>query len=227
MQTFLIEADHEGDATKIKEAIETRFPYAVDTSFSTRETALLLRTKPVRLMVVSLRLWTEELTLRFLEIRKMYPQLSIVLILDHLNVLDSETAQKNRIYVLPRNVDDKSLSGVIRKMLLLRQIPQQKNERYRTETSSTVEFPLTGDELNSMLFNLSKTGAYMEFQEKPPVSVGDVVRVRVQLDQLNKDHHLPAKVVWFSRRGQTKGGFGVGLQFMPEEDYYRQMLARM
>lgn len=178
-------------------------------------------------MVVSLRLWTEELTLRFLEIRKMYPQLSIVLILDHLNVLDSETAQKNRIYVLPRNVDDKSLSGVIRKMLLLRQIPQQKNERYRTETSSTVEFPLTGDELNSMLFNLSKTGAYMEFQEKPPVSVGDVVRVRVQLDQLNKDHHLPAKVVWFSRRGQTKGGFGVGLQFMPEEDYYRQMLARM
>ena len=227
MQTFLIEADHEGDAKKVKEILENRFPYNVDVSFSTRETGLLLRSKPVRMMVVSMRLWTEEFVNRFLELRKAHPQLSIVLILDNLSVMDHEVAQKNRIYVLPRNVDDKSLSGVIRKMLLLRQIPQQKSERYKTETTSVVEFPLTGDEQSSVLFNLSKTGAYLEFQGKPPVSVGDVVRVRVQLSELNKDHHIPAKVVWFSRRGQANGGFGVGLQFLPEEDYYREMLARM
>lgn len=227
MQTFLIESDHEGDAQNIREILETRFPYSVDVSFSIRETSLLLRARPVRLMVVSTRLWSEDFVHRFLELRKSYPQLSIVLVLDKLTLMNSDLAQKNRIYVLPRNMDEKSLSGVIRKMLLLRQIPQQKNERYKTETTSVVEFPLTGDELGSTLFNLSMTGAYMEFTEKPPVSIGDVVRVRVQLDQLNKDHQLPAKVVWFSRRGQTRGGFGVGLQFMPEEDYYRQMLAKM
>lgn len=227
MQTFLVEADHEGDAKNIREILENRFPYNVDVSFSIRETGLLLRSRPVRMMVVSTRLWTEEFVPRFLELRKLHPQLSIVLILDKLTLMNSDLAQKNRIYVLPRSMDEKSLSGVIRKMLLLRQVPQQKTERYKTETSSIVEFPLTGDELGSTLFNLSKTGAYMEFTEKPPVSVGDVVRVRVQLDQLNKDHHIPAKVVWFSRRGQTRGGFGVGLQFVPQEDYYRHMLARM
>ena len=227
MQSFLIEADHEGDAQKIKEVLENRFPYNVDVSHSTRETGLLLKSKPVRMMVVSMRLWTEEFIQRFIEIRRTNPQISIVLVLDAIDMLDPELAQKNRMYVLPRPLNEKNLAGVIRKMMLLRQIPQQKHVRYATDATSVIEFPLSGDELNTKLFNLSKTGAYVEFQEKPPVSVGDIVRVRVQLSELNKDHQLPAKVVWFSRRGPANGGFGVGLRFIQEADYYREMLSKI
>lgn len=227
MQTFLIESDHAGDAQKIKEILENRFPYNVDVSFSVRESGLILRSKPVRMMVVSMKLWTEEFVSRLVEIRKNNPQMSIVLVLDAVDMLNPEIANKNRMYVLPRPLDEKNLAGVIRKMLILRQIPQQRHTRFETDATSTVEFPLTGDEQVTKLFNLSKSGAYVEFQEKPHVSVGDIVRVRVQLDQLNKDHHLPAKVVWFTRRGPAKGGFGVGLQFMPEADYYREMLAKV
>ena len=227
MQTFLIESDHAGDAQKIKEILENRFPYNVDISFSVRETALVLRSKPVRMMVVSMKMWTEEFVNRLVDIRKCNPQMSIVLVLDKVDMLNPDIAQRNRMYVLPRPLDEKNLAGVIRKMLLLRQIPQQRHTRFSTDTTSIIEFPLTGDELNTKLFNLSQSGAYVEFENKPPVSVGDMVRVKVSLNELNKDHHIPAKVVWFSRRGPANGGFGVGLQFVQEAEYYHQMLARI
>ncbi len=227
MQTFLIESDHTGDAQQIKQILENRFPYNVDTSFSVRETGLILRSKPVRMMIASMKVWTDEFVTRLVDVRKSNPQMSMVLVLDKVDMMDPNVALKNRMYVLPRPLDERNLAGVIRKMLLLRQIPQQRHIRFKTDTDSVIEFPLSGDELNTKLFNLSQSGAYVEFPEKPRVSIGDMVRVRVSLSELKKDHHIPAKVVWFSRRGPANGGFGVGLQFVQEADYYRQMLAKI
>ncbi len=108
----------------------------------------------------------------------------------------------------------RDLQGIIRKFLNARSVYQRIHRRYNTVMSADVEW---GDNVRpkatSILFNLSKGGAYIELVDSAKVKKGDQLKVHITLDEVRKSYAMPAKVIWCSDSGMN-GGCGVGVEFL-------------
>ncbi len=109
----------------------------------------------------------------------------------------------------------RDLQGIIRKFLNARNVYQRIHRRYDTVMSADVEWGDRGrPNANSILFNLSKGGAYIELVGSAMVKRGDQLKVHITLDEIQKSYAMPAKVVWCSNKGMNGGGCGVGVEFV-------------
>jgi hypothetical protein len=90
-----------------------------------------------------------------------------------------ERRDKYRLNFLQKPFDDKELIGLVRKLLMTKQIPQQLYKRFRTNQLASIENLADGSRLDSNMYNLSKGGVYCEFSAEPRFAVGDVVRMKV------------------------------------------------
>ena len=84
--------------------------------------------------------------------------------------------------------------------------------------SADVEWGDSRPKATSVLFNLSKGGAYMELVGSSLVKKGDQLKVHITLDEVQKSYAMPAKVVWCSNRG-INGGCGVGVEFLSKSGF--------
>ena len=119
--------------------------------------------------------------------------------------------------------DPEVLKGVARKMLAAEVVPQQIFRRYAVNLSVRVETYDAGAPLETKMFNLSRGGAYCEFGHKPSVRVGDLLRLRVWLNEVEREHTVSGRVVWTTAKGRLAGGYGLGLKFMNYTDMYRRL----
>jgi Tfp pilus assembly protein PilZ len=119
------------------------------------------------------------------------------------------------------------LKGLARKLMVTKAVPRQEFRRFRTNVSATLETFISGEKYNSQMFNLSKGGAYFESSKKPAVSVGDLLRLKVSLGDVDRDHHMHGRIVWTTPKGITAGGYGIGVKFLKSTDIYRKLLDRV
>ena len=102
-------------------------------------------------------------------------------------------------------------------------VPQQVFRRYSVNLNVSLETFDNGAPLETMMFNLSRGGAYCELGRKPRVRVGDLLRLRVWLNELEREHTVSGRVVWVTPKGRRAGGYGLGLRFMNYSDMYRKL----
>ncbi len=143
--------------------------------------------------------------------------------------LDGQTLKKmEKIYkstVIQKPVRRNDLVGVIAKYLRDQMVSQRLHERYVTNAPSQIEsFGGEPQKTPSRMLNVSRTGAYLECPINPRFSVGDLVRLDVELADLNKTRSVHAKVVWISHQANRVGNFGTGVRFIPEREVYKHML---
>ena len=105
----------------------------------------------------------------------------VLVICENVMTSDVESIRNdNKPIFLESKFEDKKLIGLIKKLLRTRQIPQQMYVRYPTNQRVMVESISEGRSIDSSMYNLSKGGAYCEFDpEDLDFAVGDVVRISV------------------------------------------------
>ena len=86
---------------------------------------------------------------------------------------------------------------------------------------------VSGETLPSQIYNLSMGGAYCEFFTKTNVAVGDLVKLKVHLEDVGRQHAVNAKIVWVTRNGPCTGGQGAGMKFVKYDDVYRQLMEKV
>lgn len=135
---------------------------------------------------------------------------------------DAPTAVQNlalleRVVYLEKPFEIRDLVGIAEKAISQGAVAQRIYRRFNTEQQATVEF--TGGDrggsraIGSRIFNMSKTGAYLELNSLQDVNVGDMIKLRMELEDVSRTYVMPAKIVWTQIMGRT-GGTGVGVHFM-------------
>lgn len=117
----------------------------------------------------------------------------------------------DKVVYLEKPYEQRDLLGIAEKAIVEGRVVQRIHRRFETEQAATVEFG-AGRAVGSRIFNLSKTGAYLELNALQDVNVGENVKVRMELDDVSRTYVMPARIVWTSVAGRT-GGTGVGVHF--------------
>ncbi len=128
------------------------------------------------------------------------------------------------VVFLEKPFEAKDLIGIVRKMLTERAVAQRVHRRYNTNESAEVELYGRSDRFLTKVHNMSKGGAYLEFQQPTALKVGDMVRVKVELKDVNRIYTMPARVVWTSRAASVRGGIGAGVEFIGTPDVKKTIL---
>lgn len=119
------------------------------------------------------------------------------------------------IALLEKPFEPKEVVGIVRKMLHARKVAHQVHRRFNTSQEAELE-AVDGKKLMTRVRNLSRGGAFLEFLTPAPIRIGEVVMVRLELDELNRTYTIPAKVVWTSRASGR--GAGIGVEFTGKGD---------
>jgi response regulator RpfG family c-di-GMP phosphodiesterase len=138
---------------------------------------------------------------------------------------DAPTAVQNlalleRVVYLEKPFEIRDLVGIAEKAISQGAVAQRIYRRFNTEQQATVEFSGGANgsgaggnrAIGSRIFNMSKTGAYLELNSLQDVNVGEMVKLRMELEDVSRTYVMPAKIVWTQNMGRT-GGTGVGVHF--------------
>ncbi|MGE0763982.1 MAG: PilZ domain-containing protein [Bdellovibrionales bacterium] len=229
MQKMLIHCQGAAEhGEQIKNFIETRLPYEVSISFDRKMTQDLLGQRSIQMLLFETNKFVENDLILLKDVRAsgfVYPSLIIAESIEVPNFL--AVAEKFKTHLLTKPFEFKALRGITQKLMLARSVPQQMHRRFRTQQNTVLETYLTGEVISSQMYNLSVGGAYFEFNDKPRVAVGDLVRLKVNLNDVSREHCVNARVVWTTRKGMNGGGFGAGVRFIKGQDIYRQLMDKV
>lgn len=89
--------------------------------------------------------------------------------------------------------------------------------RHQTNEAAIVEVHGRAGKILCRMNNLSKTGAFFEIVNSHfTPRQGDLVRVTINLKQLNKTHTLHGQIVW-------NRGLGLGIAFLKSKDVLKKI----
>lgn len=228
MQRVLLNCKSITDARFLKNYIETELPYEVILSQDPKDIELSLKTKNIHLLLMQTGNLAQQDLVYAHQLRKQgfaYPMLMITDAIGNMDI--DELNLKHKMYFLERPFELKTLKGLARKLMVAKTVPQQVFRRYRTNLLTTVETFISGEKYETHMFNLSRGGAYFELSKKPSVSVGDLLRLKVHLTDVEREHHIHGRIVWTTHKGHAAGGYGLGVKFMKSTDIYRSLLNKV
>jgi len=228
MHRVLLSCKSPDDARFLKTYIETELPYEVLLSPDTKTVETLVNTKNIHLLLMQTgNLVKDDLdfALRLRDTGYTYPMLLISDKVGSTNI--EEVNEKHKIYFLERPFELRTLKGLARKLMVSKTVPQQVFRRYRTNLNAMLETFISGEKHHTHMFNLSRGGAYFEMSKKPSFYVGDLLRLRVNLSDMEREHQVHGRVVWTTHKGHAAGGYGLGVRFMKGMDIYRNLLEKV
>lgn len=228
MQRVLLSCKSIDDARFLKTYIEAELPYEVFLAFAPQEIEASLKAKSIHLLVLQTGNLAKQDLAYALSLRQAGYNYPIMMITDSVgNTNIEEIHEKHKIYFMERPFELKTLKGLARKLMVAKAVPQQVFRRYKTNLAATLETFISGDKFETHMFNLSRGGAYFELPKKPGVAIGDLLRLKVHLADVERDHHIHGRVVWMTHKGHAAGGYGVGVKFMKTNDIYRNLLDKV
>lgn len=140
----------------------------------------------------------------------------------------SAIEHQEKAVILELPFEEKDLLGITSKLLTGKKVPQRIHRRFYTNQVGTVESFEDGKTNDAVLFNLSKGGAQLFLSATTGFKKGDLVRLNVPLDKLNKVHQINGKVVWIKDTSQNGNvAAAVGVEFVSTNEVYRHLLMNM
>lgn len=131
---------------------------------------------------------------------------------------------QDAVVYLEKPFENKDLIGIVNKMLTARAVAQRVHRRFNTDQAAEIEFYGRNDRYISRVCNLSKGGAYLETSIGAAIRVGDMMRVTLELKDVNRTYTMPARVVW-TRRSAERGDTGVGVEFVGTPDVRKTLIS--
>lgn len=228
MQKILLAGESKETSREIKESIEAHLPYQLYAAYDVIATEKQLESKVFNLLIMESRIFSMEEYQTILEFREDGLTAPILYICDQLKIPKDYFLNENiNLHFVTRPVSEKNILGITRKLLAQKTIPKQKFRRFNTNQIAQIETLTDGDNLLTSMYNLSKGGAYCEFDGGKQMSIGDLIRLKIILSETNTEHSVNAKVVWTTSRGRFSGRQGLGVRFLTAKDSYREMIEKL
>lgn len=225
MQKLLLESGNLGDAHSIKKDFEKELPFELLLSANSSETKKILANKSVQLIIKQSREFQQINIDSVHALRRSGYTYPVLFILDKINSLARQfEVEEEKAHLLEKPFELKTLRGVVRKLMTSRAISKQQYKRFRTNQNVSLETFISGENVHTKMFNLSKGGAYFEVSKKPGLGVGELLRLHFQLEQVEKEHQIHGRIVWTTPKGHISGGYGLGVKFIKSQDIYRHLL---
>lgn len=225
MQRLLLEFKSLEDARMVKRQFEKELPYEVLASLSQRETEHILQNKVIHLLIQQSPDFKEAQAERIQTLRKMGYNYPILYILDQMNPLAEKCfAEEPKLFYLEKPFEIKMIQGLAKKLLTTRTADRQAFRRYHTNQKAALEAFISGEQFETKMLNLSKGGAYFELMKRPNMNVGELLRMKIQLEQMEKEHQVHGRIVWTTPKGHSGGRYGIGVEFIKSEEIYRHLL---
>lgn len=231
MPRVLIHGSSMESVERIKRKLEIHLRNAdLLTSLDIDKSKDIVTEQAIALFIYEVENYTKKEVALFKDMRQWGLSFPVLFVCSNVLATDLELLKsENKPHFLEADFEDKKLLGIVNKLLRIRQIPQQMLQRYHTNQRVLIEAIQKGTSIDSSMYNLSKGGAYCEFDPVDDVnlSIGDLVRLSVPLTDLSKSHALSAKVVWMTKKGRYSGRNGFGLKFINNEEVYRALLGKL
>jgi len=142
------------------------------------------------------------------------------------SALDEIQKRHSKTVMIEKPFESKDVWGICQKLLQGQRVNQRVFRRYYTNQFAAVEKSNTGEKIDGHIFNLSRGGAYFEC-DRGRVRPGDMVRVNIPLDKLQRQYHVDAEVVWYSPATGARVKAAAGLRFVNSSAVYRDLLSRL
>jgi Tfp pilus assembly protein PilZ len=117
--------------------------------------------------------------------------------------------------------------SIVQKLLANPSLRQQRFKRYGTDVLGRVEALLTRRSQDATMRNLSRGGAFLELNGPSRFRVGDLVRLHVQLRDLDRSYSLSGRLVWEASRTAAHDPAGFGMEFVHSQDMYGMLKDRL
>lgn len=161
------------------------------------------------------------------KIKDAGPKLSVVVLSKKVQKDAIEMLRQMRhVVVLEKPLKEFELDKICHKISVGGDISQRQHKRFDTLQKANLEKLSTGEKIVADVYNISKSGAYVEVSEGR-LTKGEVLKMTIQLDKLSKAHTMHAEVIWTVQKGFSHGKPGAGLRFMNVEEVYTTLLERI
>jgi Tfp pilus assembly protein PilZ len=225
VQKVLVQGTNLREVRDIKNYLEAKLPYEIGLSLSDEDTVNIIQSRPLNLIITCVDQFDRDSAQILKEIRSEGFQQGLLVVSSKIEPVAMQTSMKvDRAHFAEKPLELKDLNGLVVKLIKAKHLPQQQFKRFRTNQRLNVESYSTGEVLESSMFNLSVGGAYFESQNKCSASVGDLLKMSVNLKDVHTNHLMNARVIWTTSKGHYSGGYGVGVKFVKNEEVYRQLL---
>ncbi len=226
MQKILIIGGAEDGSREVRDMIARELPYHIFEASSEEQVKMELEQRVFSIVVIVKSRLNEDDLFLIDRLRNVHYSFSIVLLTNELNSSVQKLHGVSEVHTLVRPVGNRNVVGLVRKLLVAKRVPKQVFRRFNTNQIAQIESLDDGENLLTSMYNLSKGGAYCEFEANNLLAVGDVIRLKVFLNDTNREYTFNAKVVWTTAAGRFSGRFGCGFRFVTAKDTHRSLLSK-
>ncbi len=225
-QVLLIGKRNE-ESVALKQQLSRNTGFQVDLASVANKAIQQLTSGNVDLCVFNFDLFTQDRIQMAMDIRSLGFDLP-VLVLSRIIAMDAYEGIQNmkNTILLEKPFEQKDLTGICEKMIARMPVNQRFHRRFYTNQWTSMSPFKGGDASEAKLFNLSRGGAYLEVPNAA-VKTGDVVQLKIQLQEVYRKYNVNAKVIWTNKVGVWGTGAGVGLEFLKAKDVYRDLLHKI
>ena len=228
MQRVLLSCKSQSDARFLKSYLEAELPFEVMVAADSLSVQTAVKSRTVHLLILQTGKLAPADIAYARQLRESGFNYPMLMITDSINEINIEEAnEKQKVYFLERPFELRTLRGLARKLMVTRNLPQQLSRRYRTNLGATLETFISGEKYASYMFNLARGAAYFETTKKVNVAIGDLLRFKIHLADVERERHVHGRVVWTTHKGHAAGGYGLGIKFMKSTDVYRGLLSKV
>jgi response regulator RpfG family c-di-GMP phosphodiesterase len=227
MQKILLVSGSTQKSSAVGRIIESQLPYQVYSAYNSPTIQSLVNARVFNLAVFDFETVDED-TLQIVNwLREMDCNFPILMVAKSISrEIENQINMLSDIYVLTDPITEKSIVGLVRKLLVVKKVPKQIYRRFDTNQIAHIEGLSTGDVLMTSMYNLSKGGAYCEFESPTMVAVGDMYRFKVFINDTNSEYTFNAKIIWTTPKGRFSGRFGCGVKFVSAKDAYHELMSK-
>ena len=126
------------------------------------------------------------------------------------------------VIILRKPYEPKSLGGIIKNIVQSEQVKQRKYPRFEVREKAVLEGYENEFSTESMILNISKGGVYV-YGNVEAIRRGELVRIHFNLNKINKERTMSAKVVWAGHKTDDRDS-SAGLEFVNQLTVYNYLL---
>jgi DNA-binding NtrC family response regulator len=203
-----------------KHLYETQFAY------DRRSSEALLRYEKPNLFIWDTHTFESKNVQYLKNIRNMGYQSPILVMANEINnATENSLLDVKRAHYTKLPTEPSRLVKLTHKLIMDPNVKKQSHVRFSTDQSLEVEKILTGENYHSDMKNLSKGGAYCEFNTSVQLNKGDLTRLNLSLDNVNNSHKMNAQVVW-KEFDSFQQKCGIGFRFLSTQDLYKYLMTQ-
>ena len=215
-----------GETLSIKNELSQGNRFRVDVASTAQDAVRRITTSTMNLVVFNLDTFTQDKIKLATDLRDLgygFP----VLVLSKIVAPDTfnEFDDMYQTVLLEKPFENKDLVGLADKLVHGNPVQQRYHRRFYTNQKAKMYSFSESQEYSGKLYNLSRGGAYIE-SDDVTFSKGDLLRVNVPLQDVQRHYDLDARVVWTTECGEWAGKKGVGVEFVKGSDIYRNLLSK-